>query len=55
MLDFKKLTLNDIDIIRPYLELSDSRICDNSVGTVVMWREYFETNFVLYKNTLILF
>ena len=54
MLDFAKLTLEDIDIIRPYFEFSRSRICDNSVGTVVMWRECFDTHFAFYDDTLIL-
>ncbi|MBE6689085.1 MAG: DUF2156 domain-containing protein [Ruminococcaceae bacterium] len=54
MLVFKKLTLNDIDALHPYFEYSHSRICDNSMGTAVMWRCYFDTYYAFYNSTLIL-
>lgn len=54
MLEFKKLTLNDIDIIRSYFVQSQNRICDNTAGTVMMWRDYFSTEFSVFNSTLIL-
>lgn len=53
MLEFKKLTLNDIEIIRPYLEYSRSNNCDNTIGGSVMWADFFNTHYTIVDKTLI--
>ena len=53
MLNFKKLELHDIDIIKPYFLKSNSRICDNTIGGVFMWRDYFCVEFTEFNDTLI--
>ena len=53
MLNFAKLTLNDIETVRPFLRFQKSRICDYSVGGIFMWREYFKTQFTIFRNTLL--
>lgn len=53
MLNFANLTLNDIETVKPFLKLQRSRICDYSIGGIFMWRDYFQTQFAVYQNTLI--
>ena len=53
MLDFKKLTTDDIEIVRPYFTYSRSNNCDNTVGGSVMWSDYFNTRYTIVERTLV--
>ena len=53
MLSFKKLTLKDINFVKPYFSYSLSCACDNTVGGTFMWRDFFETEYCLQDDTLI--
>lgn len=53
MLNFKKLTLEDIPVIREYFVKYPCRSCDWTVGGVFMWRDYFGSEYAIYNNTLI--
>lgn len=53
MLEFKPITLSDIDIIEPYFKEKNSRFCDYSIGGRFMWREYFKMEYIIVKETLI--
>jgi len=53
MINFKKLTLQDIDIVRKYLSVPTTRSCDNTVGCTMMWRNYFKTEFATFDDTAI--
>ena len=53
MLDFKKLTIDDIEIIRAYFTYSRSNNCDNTVGGSVMWADYFNTRYAIVERTLV--
>ena len=53
MLNFKKLTMDDIEIVRPYFEYSRSNNCDNTVGGSVMWADFFNTRYTIVERTLI--
>lgn len=53
MIEFKKLTLKDIDIISDYLSTPTTRSCDNTVGCTMMWRNYFHTEFAVSNETII--
>ncbi len=53
MLNFAKLTLDDMETVRPFLKLQRSRICDYSIGGIFMWREFFHTSFTVFRNTLL--
>jgi hypothetical protein len=53
MLDFVKLTLNDIEKVRAYFPYSTNRICDNTVGGAFMWRDYFSVEYAEFNDTLI--
>jgi hypothetical protein len=52
MLDFKKVTLESIEILRPYLYKSTNRLCDFSLGGTVMWRDAFDTEYDIYDGAL---
>ena len=55
MLEFKKLDLCDIEIIKPYfnLNLSKNRACDNTVGGTFIWRDHFSMEYAAYKTNFI--
>lgn len=50
---FRKLTKNDVDAIAPYFEREKSTSCDCTTGACFIWRDYFETEFVIVEDTLI--
>lgn len=53
MLEFKKLELEDIELVQQYLNGQNTRLCDSTIGGIFMWRNYFQVEFVIYKNTLL--
>ena len=53
MLDFKKLAMDDIEIIRPYFEYTRSNNCDNTIGGSVMWSDFFNTRYTIIDKTLV--
>ncbi|MCL2821270.1 MAG: phosphatidylglycerol lysyltransferase domain-containing protein [Oscillospiraceae bacterium] len=54
MPEFNKLTLNDIEKTRDYFLYSTNKTCDNTAGGTIMWRDFFNTEFNIHNNTLIL-
>jgi hypothetical protein len=54
MLEFSKLTLQDIEAIRKYFSYSTNNTCDNTVGGTFMWRDYFSMEYALFNDTLVL-
>lgn len=52
MINFKKLTMDDIEIIRPYFKYTRSNNCDNTIGGSVMWADFFNTRYVIVDKTL---
>ena len=53
MLEFKKLSLEDIPVIREYFLKYPCRSCDLTIGGVFMWRDYFGSEYAIFNNTLI--
>jgi len=53
MLEFKQLELSDLDIIKPFFNYSVNKICDNSVGGALMWRDFFQVKYAMYNDTII--
>lgn len=41
VLDFRSITLDDIDMLRDYLAEFKSESCDYSIGGILMWTRYF--------------
>lgn len=51
-MEFRLLELQHIDLLRPYLQLCESRICDCTVGCTFMWRDLVKTYFAIEDDTL---
>lgn len=49
---FAPLTLREIEAVRPLFEKLDSRTCDYSVGSMFMWRNFFQIEFALEDGAL---
>ena len=44
-MNFKPLTLNDADEVKPYLDAARSKTCDYTVGGLFMWRNFYKTEY----------
>ena len=54
MLNFKPLTLSQIPLMKEYFSRSEGRICDQTLGGAVMWRNSFATEYALCDDILFL-
>lgn len=54
MLDFKRLTLDDLPLLRRHLTKSTGRFCDETPGTLFMWRNYYSAAYAEYAGNIIL-
>ena len=54
MIEFKKIELKDIPVLKAYFSAYPSRQCDRSAGATAMWRNYFENSFAVIDGTLVL-
>ena len=52
MLKFKDITLDSIDEIRPFLFKQNYRTCDYTIGGIMMWSEFFDYKYCIYKDML---
>lgn len=53
-LQFKKITLKDIPIIKKYLKENYAQITDWSIGGIFLWRDLYQIEYAIYDETLIL-
>lgn len=53
MLEFSRLKLTDIDKLRPLIMSPSSNICNNTVGGIFMWRDYFPKEYAVVNKTAI--
>ncbi|MCH3908619.1 MAG: phosphatidylglycerol lysyltransferase domain-containing protein [Sphaerochaeta sp.] len=54
MLKFKPLGLEDIAVVRPFFDYAVSRTCDYTVGGLFMWRDYYQAEYALFHDTLVI-
>lgn len=54
MINFKKIELSDIPVLKAYFSAYPSRQCDRSAGATAMWRNYFENCFAIIDGTIVL-
>ena len=54
MLEFKRLTLDDLPFIRQHLVKSTGRFCDETPGTLFMWRNYYSVAYAECAGSVIL-
>lgn len=52
MLSFKKVEIDDIPILNEYYSRYPSGSCDTTVGSIVMWRDYFNYEYAISEDTL---
>ena len=52
MLQFKPITLQDIQEIRPYLDKQSYRTCDFTVGGIYMWIDFFHYEYCIDHGLL---
>ena len=53
VLQFTKLELKHIPLIKPFFEMQQRRLCDCTIGSTMMWRDYFDNCFAIEGDTLI--
>jgi len=53
MLNFNRLK-KDTEKIKEFLELSETRFCDLTVGVRYLWRDAFKVDYAIYSDTLIM-
>ncbi len=53
-LDFGRLTLGDIETLRPFFCANMRRICDSTIGNTFMWRDIINTEFAIEDDVLYL-
>ncbi len=54
MINFKKIELADIPVLKAFFSAYPSRQCDRSAGATAMWRNYFENCFAVIDGTLVM-
>ena len=54
MLSFKKITLNEKEILEHYFTYHKERSCDFTVGVVLMWKDFYSIEYTVEDNTLFL-
>lgn len=50
MLNFQVLQPNDWSLLAPFFSSQDSRLCDDSMGAVFLWRKFFHTRYAIEEN-----
>ena len=53
-MEFKKLTLDCLETIKPYFRVNENRVCDCTVGGSFIWRDYHKTEFAIEDGGLYL-
>ena len=51
-LDFKPMTASSASEIRDFMSRNIWRTCDYTVGGMLMWADYFDYRYCIYRNTL---
>ena len=52
MLEFKKISLNDYEIIKAYSLAYPARQCDRSAGATLMWADYYDNYYAVCDGTI---
>ena len=53
MLEFKKLGLEDIDIVKSFFNYPTNMACDNTIGGAFIWRDIFCTEYSITDGTIV--
>lgn len=52
-LQFTKLKFEHIPLVNSYFAQQKRRICDCTIGSTMMWRDYFDNCFAVVENTIV--
>src|SRR5665648_1207431 len=52
MEQFKKITVEDREILAKYINMRKHRACDYSVGNLVLWSDIYNTQFAVANDML---
>lgn len=52
MLQFKPIKLENLNEINDILKNKYNRTCDNTIGALYMWRDYYESEYAIQSGTL---
>ncbi|MHC1719908.1 MAG: DUF2156 domain-containing protein [Clostridiaceae bacterium] len=52
MEQFKKITIEDKNILEKYINICKHRACDYSVGGLILWADVYDTQFAVAKDML---
>ena len=53
ILQFTKLELKHVPLIQPFFQMQQRRLCDCTIGSTMMWRDYFDNCFAIEEGTLV--
>ena len=53
ILQFTKLELKHVPLIQPFFQIQQRRLCDCTIGSTMMWRDYFDNCFAIEEDTLV--
>lgn len=53
ILEFTKLELKHVLLIQPFFQMQQRRLCDCTIGSTMMWRDYFDNCFAIEEDTLV--
>lgn len=51
-LNFRRITVDDLREINPYLHYQQYRTCDYTIGGIYMWADYFRYEYAILHDTL---
>lgn len=54
MLSFKPITVESGETLHPYFNAQKHRICDYTVGTAIMWADYFSAQYAEFNGMLVI-
>ena len=54
MLNFKKINLEDIPVLKAYFDTYPNRQCDRTAGAIAMWRDVYYNYYAVSDGTIIL-
>lgn len=49
-MNFEKIELEDVELIKPLISQNKTRLCDNTIGGLFMWRDYFDSHFYIHDD-----
>ena len=53
MLEFKKVTFEDYNVINAFYQGYPARQCDRSTAATIMWRNYYDNHYAVFDGTII--